>query len=103
MDISNWIVSIFQASSAAITGIYIVYVCSNEDGGSDVVYGCRCKYVEVYLWVLWSYYVSDTFRLYSIHQLKFSEMKSQPKHSFFKQGKIFYIHCFPQWLFIFVL
>ena len=36
-DISNWIVSILQACSATIAGIYVVFVCSRKDGDIDIV------------------------------------------------------------------
>ena len=86
-DISNWIVSIIQACSAAVTGIYVVQVCSEGAGKTNIVYGCRCKAVEIYLWVLWAYFVSDTFRLYHIHQLKCMDIKDVSKYSFFNQGE----------------
>ena len=92
VDISNWIVSIFQACSATLTGVYVIYACSMDDAKTNIVYGCRCKVVEIYLWVLLAYFVSDTYRLYSIHQLKNSHLTNISKYSFFNQGKMTQYH-----------
>ena len=85
-EISNWIVTIIQACLATVVGLYIVltYVC--EDGNSDMIYGYRCKIVEIYLWILWAYFISDAFRLLRIDQLKYSNIQNRTISSFLKQG-----------------
>ena len=85
-EISNWVVTIIQASAATIAGIYIVLLCRCKEGKTDIVYGCRCRIVEVYLWVLWSYFISDVMVLFKIHKMKQILLENKNCRSFIFQG-----------------
>ena len=85
-EISNWVVTVIQACAATLVGIYVVLICRCEEGKTDIVYGCRCRIVEVYLWVLWSYFVSDIMVLYKIHKMKKIELENKTGPSFIFQG-----------------
>jgi hypothetical protein len=85
-EISNWIVTIIQACLATVVGLYIVLTCVCERGNTDIIYGYRCKLVEIYLWILWAYFISDILRLLRIYQLKYSNLNTRTFSSFLKQG-----------------
>ena len=85
-EISNWVVTIIQASAATLVGIYVVLICRCKEGKTDIVYGCRCRIVEVYLWVLWSYFVSDVMVLFKIHKMKQISLENKNGRSFIFQG-----------------
>ena len=101
-DISNWIVTIVQACVTSIVGTYIILQCITQSGNGSsghaehlagtadggIVYGCRCKLAEAYLWVLWCYFGSDMLRLYQIHGKKKNEVTGKNTICFFKQGKL---------------
>ena len=86
-EISNWIVTIVQACSTTLVGIYVVIVCACKEEENDIIYGCRCRLVEIYLWVLWSYFVSDILRLHKIHEIKNNNVTRMGNASFISQGK----------------
>ena len=85
-EISNWVVTIIQATAATLVGIYVVSICRCKEGKTDIVYGCRCRIVEVYLWVLWSYFVSDVMVLFKIHKMKQISLENKNGRSFIFQG-----------------
>ena len=85
-EISNWVVTIIQASAATLVGIYVVLICRCKEGKTDIVYGCRCRIVEVYLWILWSYFVSDVIVLFKIHKMKQILLENKNGRSFIFQG-----------------
>ena len=85
-EISNWVVTIIQATAATLLGIYVVLICRCKEGKTDIVYGCRCRIVEVYLWVLWSYFVSDVMVLFKIHKMKQISLETKNGRSFIFQG-----------------
>ena len=85
-EISNWVVTVIQACAATLVGIYVVLICRCKEGKSDIIYGCRCRIVEVYLWVLWSYFVSDVMVLFKIHKMKQISLENKNGRSFIFQG-----------------
>ena len=86
-EMSNWIVTIVQACSTTLVGLYVVLVCASKEGKNDIIYGCRCRLVDIYLWVLWSYFVSDILRLHKIHEIKNCNVTRRNNASFITQGK----------------
>ena len=87
-EVSNSILTIIQAVSATFVGVYVVLLCAPcDEGKGDIIYGCRCRMVEVYLWVLWSYFVSDILHLYKIHVIKHPDVTSKGYAPFIFQGK----------------
>ena len=85
-EISIWIVTTIQACLATAVGLYIVLTFVCESGNADIIYGYRCKIVETYLWILWAYFISDTFALLRIYRLKTSNLQNKSFSSFLKQG-----------------